>query len=262
MANAARVHVVERGKDPRGLPLFAFGGAGPVHGFRVAQALGSPALIAPFGAGVTQHGRLPGRAAGVRLRALVAGAGSTTSTGSASTRCWPRWRRRAQALLRRVRRRRPTITHTRAADMRYVGQGHEIRVPLPAEPLTPTRRLRAAFETEYRRLYGRLGPRVPLEAINWRVRRVRPAADAATCARRRGERRGDGAQGRAPRPTSRSGGGYVATPVYDRYRLAPGARVRRARRSSRSASPRWSSAAGAQRRRRRRDWNLVVAGGR
>src|SRR6185503_12126283 len=50
MASAARVHTLERGKDPRGLPVFAFGGAGPVHGHRVALA--APALIAPFGAGV------------------------------------------------------------------------------------------------------------------------------------------------------------------------------------------------------------------
>ena len=52
MANAARVHTLERGKDPHRFPIFAFGGAGPVHGYRIAKALGSPALIAPFGAGV------------------------------------------------------------------------------------------------------------------------------------------------------------------------------------------------------------------
>src|SRR5437763_9389189 len=52
MANAARIHTLERGKDPHRFPVFAFGGAGPVHGFRIARALGSPALIVPFGAGV------------------------------------------------------------------------------------------------------------------------------------------------------------------------------------------------------------------
>src|SRR5258708_28136230 len=52
MANAARVHTLERGKDPHRFPVFAFGGAGPVHGFRIAKALGSPALIMPFGPGV------------------------------------------------------------------------------------------------------------------------------------------------------------------------------------------------------------------
>src|SRR6202171_2490160 len=52
MANAARIHTLERGKDPHRFPVFAFGGAGPVHGFRIARALGSPALVVPFGAGV------------------------------------------------------------------------------------------------------------------------------------------------------------------------------------------------------------------
>ena len=41
MASAARVHAAERGHDPTGLPLFAFGGAGPVHAFGVARALGT-----------------------------------------------------------------------------------------------------------------------------------------------------------------------------------------------------------------------------
>ena len=53
MANAARVHAIERAKDPRTFPLFCFGGAGPVHGYRVAEILHSPSVIAPFGAGVT-----------------------------------------------------------------------------------------------------------------------------------------------------------------------------------------------------------------
>src|SRR5438876_5227271 len=52
MANAARIHTLERGKNPQRFPVFAFGGAGPVHGFRIAKALGSPAVVVPFGAGV------------------------------------------------------------------------------------------------------------------------------------------------------------------------------------------------------------------
>ena len=52
MANAARAHLNERGKDPRRMPMYAFGGAGPVHGYRVAEILRLPALISPFGAGV------------------------------------------------------------------------------------------------------------------------------------------------------------------------------------------------------------------
>src|ERR687885_805033 len=53
MANAARVHAIERGKDLRAYPLFAFGGAGPVHAYRVGRTLGVPRFIAPLGAGAT-----------------------------------------------------------------------------------------------------------------------------------------------------------------------------------------------------------------
>ncbi len=73
MTNAARVHAVERGKDPAAMPLFAFGGAGPVHACGVAQALGVPSLVGPPGRRRALGDRLPDGAAGVRLRALGAG---------------------------------------------------------------------------------------------------------------------------------------------------------------------------------------------
>ncbi|HLH74099.1 MAG TPA: hydantoinase/oxoprolinase family protein, partial [Chloroflexota bacterium] len=52
MASAARMHAVERGKDVRRFPLFAFGGAGPVHAYQVASILRLRQIIAPFAAGV------------------------------------------------------------------------------------------------------------------------------------------------------------------------------------------------------------------
>ena len=51
MAAAARVHGIERGKDLRGYPLFAFGGAGPVHAWHVGRILRVPRVIIPHGAG-------------------------------------------------------------------------------------------------------------------------------------------------------------------------------------------------------------------
>ena len=47
MTAAARAHAVDRGIDYRGLPLFAFGGAGPVHACYVAELLESPMVIYP-----------------------------------------------------------------------------------------------------------------------------------------------------------------------------------------------------------------------
>src|SRR3989442_4907555 len=53
MELATRVVSIERGRDPRDLTLVAFGGSGPVHGCRLAQALGIPRGILPAAAGVT-----------------------------------------------------------------------------------------------------------------------------------------------------------------------------------------------------------------
>src|SRR2546426_4825841 len=53
MELATRVVSIERGRDPRDLTFVAFGGSGPVHGCRLAQALGIPRVILPAAAGVT-----------------------------------------------------------------------------------------------------------------------------------------------------------------------------------------------------------------
>jgi N-methylhydantoinase A len=224
MASAARVHTLERGQDPRSLPVFAFGGAGPVHGCRVAAALGAPALIAPFGAGVMS-------AIGF-LSAPLAFDFVRSASGRLDDLDWARieqllaeMEREGQALLAESGAPIAAIAHQRLVEMRYVGQGHEVRVPLPAGRLGPERiaELRAAFEAEYQRLYGRLGPPVPLEAITWRVvsSGPRPALRLLV----QGDATGEAARARkgARRAYFSELGGMVETPVYDRYRLGPGA---------------------------------------
>ncbi|MEK9753929.1 MAG: hydantoinase/oxoprolinase family protein, partial [Rhodospirillaceae bacterium] len=52
MARAAKVHCLERGRDPRDYTMVAFGGAGPVHAYRVAAALGMRRIVFPARAGV------------------------------------------------------------------------------------------------------------------------------------------------------------------------------------------------------------------
>ncbi|MEP7104674.1 MAG: hydantoinase/oxoprolinase family protein, partial [Chloroflexota bacterium] len=155
MAGAARVHVLERGKNPRGLPLFAFGGAGPVHGYGVARALGSPQLIAPFGAGVLSTvGFLAAPLAFDFVRSWRV-AVDQLDWDEAEARV-AEMEREGEAVLAASGADSATVTHIREADMRYVGQGHEIRVALPRG--RDAGHLRQAFEAEYRRLYDRLGP--------------------------------------------------------------------------------------------------------
>ncbi|HEX6349179.1 MAG TPA: hydantoinase/oxoprolinase family protein [Candidatus Dormibacteraeota bacterium] len=213
MAGAARVHVIERGQDPHALPMFAFGGAGPVHGYRVARALGSPRLLAPFGAGVLSTvGFLAAPPAFDFVRTWA-----TPLEGLDVARAESLFREmeaEGVALLGEP------VSHRREVDMRYLGQGHEIRVPVPAGEGWGGG-LRAAFEAEYRRHYGRLGPAgVPLEITAWRVRSSGPRPDLRLDVRgEAGEARKGARQAWMP-----EAGGLTEVPVYDRYRLAPGAR--------------------------------------
>src|SRR5436305_10155053 len=170
MANAARIHTLERGKDPHRFPVFAFGGAGPVHGFRIAKALGSPALIAPFGAGVMSAVRL--------LTAPLAFDFVRSWSGRIDQLDWQKanallneMEAEGSALLEQSGVSPAQIWHQRAADIRYVGQGHEIHVPLPGGRLDSESipGIVRSFEETYRRLYERLSESVPLEIISWRV---------------------------------------------------------------------------------------------
>src|SRR5439155_26419276 len=67
----------------------------------------------------------------------------------------------------------------RAADMRLIGQAHEITVELPGATPMPgdEARLEQAFETTYTGLFGRTPPNVPIEVVSWRVRLARPRPD-------------------------------------------------------------------------------------
>ena len=224
MANAARAHLGERGKDPRRMPMYAFGGAGPVHGYCVAEILRLPALISPFGAGV-------GSTFG-----LLAAPLAFDFVRSAYSRVDQLDWRFANGLLDEMAAEgrkilegsglpASAVTYQRAADMRYVGQGHEVAVGLPDGALSGAdfRRITAAFEKTYETLYGRKGPDVPLEVINWRVvaSGPRPAMNLKLPR--------DPVQRTEARKGSRLAyfpeyGRYVDTPVYDRYAFAPGAR--------------------------------------
>ena len=221
MANAARVHAVERGKDPTTLPLFAFGGAGPVHAAGVAAALGSPALVAPLGAGVMSA--LGFLTAPLSFDFIRTWRCALDDVDFARVNgLLAEMERDGAALLAQSGVAKADVTHERYADMRYLGQGHEVRVLLPPDELGETDTLVERFEREYEQLYGRRGPDVPVEAVNWRVvsSGPRPELELAAVALEESSRPPRAAR-RAYFPTL---GGYVETPVYDRYALRPGTR--------------------------------------
>ena len=222
MANAARAHLGERGKDPRRMPMYAFGGAGPVHGYRVAEILRLPTLISPFGAGVgSTFGLLAAPLAFDFVRSSYSRLDQLD--WNAANRLLEEMAGEGRKVLQSSGLADDEITYGRVADMRYMGQGHEVSVPLPDGNLqiTHTAEINTRFEQIYETLYGRRGPDVPLEVINWRVvasgprpqMNIRLSTDSRT---KNNQRKGSRL---AFFPET---GGYVETVIYDRYSLQPG----------------------------------------
>jgi len=180
MANAARVHAIESGKDARGRTLVAFGGAAPLHAARLAEKLGLDRVLVPSHAGV-------GSAVGF-LRAPIAYEIVRSSLqrldqfdAAAANALFAAMRAEAEAIVRRGAGNAP-LSETRSAFMRYRGQGHEIAVPLSTRIFhaDDAAQLRAAFEDEYRRLYSRVIPGVEVEILSWVLLLSAPVPAAAT----------------------------------------------------------------------------------
>jgi len=182
MANAARVHAVEWGKDIAARAMIAFGGAAPLHAARLAEKLNLSQVIVPAGAGVGSAVgflRAPISYEVVRSRYMrLDGFDAALANDLLAT-----MRAEATAI---VRQGAPDaeLSETRMAFMRYVGQGHEITVPLPARDLTPDDSdiLRAAFEDTYRALYGQTVPGQKPEILTWTLTIASPAVPAQVAA--------------------------------------------------------------------------------
>jgi N-methylhydantoinase A len=223
MANAARVHAIESGKDLRPRTLIAFGGAAPLHAARVAEKLGIARVLIPANAGV-------GSAVGL-LRAPVAYEivrGRLIRLGSfdpvAVNALLAEMRAEAEAI---VRRGAPAaeLMEQRSAFMRYRGQGHEIAVTLPVRDFTAADRatIRELFEGAYRRLYSRAIPGVEIEILSWVVSVSAPAE--GRLAEPETERPSE-AKPRSRRPVFDPGAGeFREVPIYWRADLAPGTRI-------------------------------------
>ena len=167
MANAARIHAVEHGRELHGRTLIAFGGNGPLHAARVAAKTGIERIVVPRDPGV---GSAVGFLSAPVSYEIVRSRYTTLDPFDASgvNRLFGEMEREAVAV---VRAGAPgaEIEIARSAFMRYRGQGHEIEVPVPPGPLGPAaaKRLRRAYDEKYVALFGRVVPRMVIEIMNW-----------------------------------------------------------------------------------------------
>lgn len=225
MANAARVHAVENGKNIADNMMIAFGGAAPLHAARLCEKLGIDRCLVPPGAGVgsaigflrapfgyealmskvTRLSAFDPAAINVLLADLRATAEGFVRAGSAGT-----------------------IRCETTAFMRYVGQGWEIPVTLPDHPFTADDipALRHAFQDNYARFFGRAIDGLDgleIEVVTWSVkaqdeRPAPPRHDLTT-----GQGRISPSQTRPIfDPTAAKA---LPSAIHDRASLPPGARV-------------------------------------
>ena len=169
MANAARVHAIESGKTYEGRTLIAFGGGGPVHACRLAEKVGIARVLVPSGAGVgSAIGFLRAPVGYEVVRSLYQRL--STLDVAAVNALLAAMRAEALAVVEQGRF-GAAVTETRIAFMRYVGQGHEIPVPLPVRVLSAADGdfIRAAYDREYARFFDRPVPGSDVEIMSYAV---------------------------------------------------------------------------------------------
>jgi N-methylhydantoinase A len=220
MELASRVVSIERGRDPRDLTLVAFGGSGPVHGCRLAQALGVPRVILPAAAGVTAAIGL--LAAEVRFDVARTYVGRLEAVdGAVITRMYEDMTRQALAVVRESAV-TGEIALTRTVDARYLGQGYELTVPVPAGTLDERAlaRVRQSFDQIYAARYGYASATAPVEVVTWKVAAVGGTPRVALA--KAAPQPGGGARKGMRRAFFPEADGYADCPVYDRYQLGAG----------------------------------------
>jgi 5-oxoprolinase (ATP-hydrolysing) len=228
MAAAARIHVIERAKDPRRYALLAFGGGGPVHAAGVAKALNVRQVVCPPGAGV---------ASAIGLLVAPASMELTRSYPVLMERIewdeiaalYQELEAQAVSQLGEVGVPSDQVTFERAVDGRFAGQLHEIEIPLPSAVLSASRNgavgeLKQSFFARYEELFKHLPRAMAIELLSWRLtaRGPRPNIEIP-----KGEAGSDDASSALKGyRTAYFGevGAFVDTPVYDRYALRGGMR--------------------------------------
>ncbi|MGE0847007.1 MAG: hydantoinase/oxoprolinase family protein, partial [Flavobacteriaceae bacterium] len=185
MAAATRTHATDRGIDYRGLPLLAFGGAGPVHACMVAELVESSQVIYPPLASVlSAFGTLVTPAQIDLVRSNVAtldnldwaSAGATIDEMIAEGR----------TVLNEAGIADEDIGFSFGADIRYLGQQSELSIHLPGDPreTRDAQAIREIFERDYVAQYGLKLADMSVELVNWRITASAPSPDRRAAARK------------------------------------------------------------------------------
>lgn len=226
MVNALRLVSVQRGYDPRDFVLIAFGGAGPVHANRVMAEAQIRTSVIPASPGTASAmGLLVSDLRHEYSTTLIQRVDQADTTMVETT--FRNLEREGQRALDREGVHPRDVTLARQADMRYVGQGYELTIPLPSTTLDPGALvdLRARFNEEHARAYGYSAMSEPVEFVNLRLTATGAIAKPVLRTKTTGGAGADAAQ-KSVRPVYfHECGGYAECPVYERERLPAGSVV-------------------------------------
>jgi N-methylhydantoinase A len=228
MANAARAHAVEHGKDMAGFTMIAFGGGAPLHAARLMDKLGLDELIVPPGAGVgSAIGFLVAPFSYEAVRSFYTTTTDFDIEGSNAVLT-----ELTDEALSFVRQGAPDgemfdVVVERQVSMRYVGQGWEIPVSLDVDSTfdeLAAELLTTRFTKAYEEFFGRAIDDLTIEAVSWAVR-----VSSVTPPRDRVELSANGTPSAEPAATRSAYdavmGDRVSTAVLDRTDLVHGSSV-------------------------------------
>jgi N-methylhydantoinase A len=227
MASATRMHLAEKGKDPRRYTMIAFGGAGPVHAWNLARLLKIRTLVVPLGAGVASAlGFLVAPPATDMVRSYVARL--ERIDWQRVNALFAEMKAAGSALLTEAGAAPEQITFRPVAEMRHVGQGFEIPVKLPGLTLSDADipAIRATFFDAYRDRFERVVEESPIEALSWRLSCAAPGWTIDLAGAVPQTVGSDTPSPRTHRRVLFEGAGWQDCPVYDRYAMRTGTRLR------------------------------------
>jgi N-methylhydantoinase A len=224
MEEAIKVVSSNRGYDLREFHLLAYGGAGPLHAAALARDLGMRGVIVPVYPGA--FSALGLLLSDVRQDAVISDLIALDRlTVERIGAAFEQLRRAGETDLLAQGFAAAQLRSEFAVDLRYIGQGYELTIPLAEVPRSTAAltELRRNFDEAHAVLTGHAAPDERVELVNVRVTSVAivPQASLATPRRQPAERNG--------RPSGMRdvylGERFVSTPIYDRQHLAPDAVV-------------------------------------
>ena len=222
MAQAASIHALEKARNIAGYAMFPIGGAGPVHACNIARKLSLPRVVCPSSAGVASA--LGFLVSPTSFTFLQGGVTALEDLDFGHTGAMlSGMEHEGRELLSAAGTDAAGVRVEHLAAMRYLGQGYDVEARVSRQMLREHDRaaIREAFETAYRKQFGRVEPGMPVEIVSWRVTVSGPLPDIELAQAGSTTGPGDALKG-LRRVYFGTGIGFVEVPVYNRYGLSPG----------------------------------------